>query len=176
MVGVCRSATASIQACCRRGPFGSFSRHTHPMPPLASLAHSCCRAPPCDGFCLLPSCCTATAAPAPAPIELRPAATLVHPWLLLLLPPLPLSLLPALAQCHLFTLSHDPIPPRAHTYTGTNVTCHTFQRKFSRRYTAMSAASAAQPDTRDADIIAALHPSEVSAAPRCLCPLHKQLC
>eukprot|EP00983_Pelagomonas_calceolata_P125279 1161195-Pelagomonas_calceolata.AAC.19 len=41
---------------------------------------------------------------------------------------------------------------------GTSVTCHTFQRKFSKRYTPMSAASAAQPDTRDADIIAALTP------------------
>jgi len=42
--------------------------------------------------------------------------------------------------------------------SGTSVTCHTFQRKFSKRYTPMSAASAAQQDTRDADIIAALSP------------------
>lgn len=48
--------------------------------------------------------------------------------------------------------------------SGTAVTCHTFQRKFSKRYTAMSAASAAQPDTRDADVIAALDP-EVRATP-----------
>lgn len=45
--------------------------------------------------------------------------------------------------------------------SGASVTCHTFQRKFSKRYTPMSAASAAQQDTRDADIISALNP-EVS--------------
>ncbi len=37
--------------------------------------------------------------------------------------------------------------------SGTSVTCHTFQRKYSRRYTPMSAATAGQLDARDADII-----------------------
>ncbi|KAL6756783.1 hypothetical protein V8C86DRAFT_2641239 [Haematococcus lacustris] len=40
--------------------------------------------------------------------------------------------------------------------TGNTVTCHSFQRKYSRRYTPMSAASAAQIDVRDADIILAV--------------------
>jgi hypothetical protein len=40
--------------------------------------------------------------------------------------------------------------------SGVNVACHTFQRKYSRRYTPMSAATAAQLDSRDADIIMAV--------------------
>ena len=36
---------------------------------------------------------------------------------------------------------------------GANITCHTFQRKYSRRYAAMSATAASAYDSGAADVI-----------------------